>query len=82
MATTAELVCAEDQRRGSAGGLLWAIGAIEVLAAGRVSTFVTDVIAAALRYQFRLFAYHLSSVDRYPCFEVAERRPFTGPRAA
>jgi hypothetical protein len=31
---------------------------------------VSDFLALTLRYQFRLFAYHSSIVDRYPSFEL------------
>jgi hypothetical protein len=41
-----------------------------VLASERVPPALSDFIEATLRYQFRLFAYHLSLVDRYPSFET------------
>jgi hypothetical protein len=51
--------------------LMWAIGAIAILFATRVPSFVADFMAATLRYQFRLAAYLLSLVDAYPSFEEA-----------
>jgi uncharacterized protein DUF4389 len=51
--------------------LLWVVGAISILAIGRVPAVVAEFIAATLRYQFRLIAYHLSIVDSYPSFEEA-----------
>lgn len=54
-----------------ASGVLWFAAALCVLASERVPAALSDFIEATLRYQFRLFAYHLSLVDRYPSFETA-----------
>jgi hypothetical protein len=53
-----------------AAGLLWFAAALCVLASERVPAALSDFIEATLRYQFRLVAYHLSLVDRYPSFEM------------
>ena len=53
-----------------ASGVLWFAAALCVLASERVPAALSDFIEATLRYQFRLFAYHLSLVDRYPSFET------------
>lgn len=49
--------------------LLWIVGALSILVLGRLLPAIRDFLAATLRYQFRLVAYHLSLVDRYPSFE-------------
>jgi hypothetical protein len=46
--------------------VLWVVGALSVLAVGRVPAVIVDFVAMKLRYQFRLVAYHLSLVDVYP----------------
>ena len=51
------------------GVLLWIVGAVWVLFAQRVPAAIADYLAMTLRYQFRLVAYHLSLVDRYPSLE-------------
>jgi hypothetical protein len=48
--------------------VLWVFGAIVILASERAPTSVLGFIERMLRYQFRLAAYHLSLVDRYPTF--------------
>lgn len=53
-------------------GVLWIIGAIAILIAQRLPPAIADLIALTLRYQFRLFAYHLSLVDAYPSLEPDE----------
>lgn len=55
----------------AAAGVLWMLGAIVVLVRRRMPAAIADFIALVLRYQFRLVAYHLSLVDRYPSFEEA-----------
>jgi hypothetical protein len=52
-----------------AAGVMWLIGAVWVLVTERLPGPVGDFLALTLRYQFRLVAYHLSLVDRYPSFE-------------
>lgn len=49
--------------------LAWIAGAVAILVTERLPTAIADLLALALRIQFRLFAYHLSLVDRYPSFE-------------
>lgn len=51
--------------------LLWIVGAVVVLVSERMPAFIADFLAATLRFQFRLIAYHLSLDDRYPSFEEA-----------
>lgn len=46
--------------------LLWVIGALAILATGRVPTAIAEFVAMKVGYQFRLVAYHLSLVDAYP----------------
>lgn len=52
-----------------AAGLLWVVGAIFVLVTERMPALIADFLSLALRVQFRLIAYHLSLVDRYPSLE-------------
>jgi hypothetical protein len=52
-------------------GIVWLLGAVWVLVRRRMPAAIADFIALVLRYQFRLIAYHLSLVDRYPSFEEA-----------
>lgn len=54
-----------------AASVLWVIEAIVVLVRARPSVTISDYLALTLRYQFRLIAYHLSLVDRYPSLESA-----------
>jgi Domain of unknown function (DUF4389) len=54
-----------------AASLLWLVGAIVILVSRRLPPAVDDFLALTLRYQFRLAAYHLSLVDRYPSTEDA-----------
>ncbi len=51
--------------------VLWILGAVVVLVSERLPAFIADFLAATLRFQFRLVAYHLSLDDRYPSFEEA-----------
>src|SRR4051812_31413415 len=62
--------------------ILWVIGAIAILVTERVPVFVADFLSNTLRYQFRLLAYHLSLVDRYPSLEHAEVPHISGPSTA
>jgi hypothetical protein len=50
--------------------IFWPIGAVAILVSRRVPPAIADFLALTLRYQFRLFAYHLSLVDRYPSLEL------------
>lgn len=52
-----------------AAGVLWFVGALVVLVRQRLPEAFADFLALTLRYQFRLVAYHLSLVDRYPSLE-------------
>lgn len=64
-----------------AAGILWVIGALAVLIARRVPPGIAAFLSLTLCYQFRLFAYHLSLVDRYPSLETApqiEHPPSSG----
>jgi hypothetical protein len=58
-----------------AAGLLWLLGAIAILVRRRMPHAIRNFLALTLRYQFRLAAYHLSLVDRYPSFEEAPLVP-------
>ena len=46
--------------------VLWVVAALVVVVRERLPESVARFIAVTLRYQFRLVAYHLSLVDRYP----------------
>jgi len=63
------------------GVLFWILGAFWILIAQHVPAGISDYLAATLRYQFRLVAYHLSLVGRYPSLEgehVAHDLPQSG----
>ena len=65
-----------------AAGLLWPVGALLILLRARLPRVLFDFFLLTLRWQFRLIAYHLSLVERYPSFE--ERvgfGDFSRPRA-
>jgi hypothetical protein len=47
-------------------GVLWVLAALYVLVRQRPWNSIADFQTMTLRYQFRLIAYHLSLVDRYP----------------
>ena len=49
-----------------AAGLVWLVAAAFVLAAERMPTMLADFLRLTLGVQFRMVAYHLSLVDRYP----------------
>jgi hypothetical protein len=51
--------------------LLWIFAALSILVSQRVPPALSDFLTATLRYQFRLIAYHLSLVERYPSFDLA-----------
>src|SRR4029453_1312436 len=53
-----------------AAGVLCLIGAISILVRRRMPDAIASFLAMVLAYQFRLLAYHLSLVDRYPSFEM------------
>lgn len=46
--------------------LLWVVGAVWILVSERLPDAIADFLELTLRFQFRLLAYHLSLVDRYP----------------
>jgi Domain of unknown function (DUF4389) len=50
-------------------GLLWIVAAVVVLVRERMPAGIARFIAVVLRFQFRLVAYHLSIVDRYPSLQ-------------
>lgn len=54
-----------------AATVLWLIEAIVILVRARPSAALSDFLALTLRYQFRLIAYHLSLVERYPSLQSA-----------
>jgi hypothetical protein len=53
----------------AAASLLWIVAALFVVARERMPEGIARFIAATLRYQFRLVAYHLSLIDRYPSLQ-------------
>ena len=57
------------------GFALWIVGAVGVLLVRRVPHVIADFLEMTVRYQFRLVAYHLSLVDRYPSTEKAVAEP-------
>ncbi len=59
--------------------VLWVIGALAILATGRVPTAIAVFVAMKIGYQFRLVAYHLSLVDAYP--SLADLRAVPLPRS-
>ncbi len=50
-------------------GMLWVVSAVFVLAQESVPEALADFLELTVRYQIRLFCYHLSLVDRYPTIE-------------
>jgi hypothetical protein len=52
-------------------GILWPIGALVILVVGHIPAWISDFLTLTVRFQFRLYAYHLSLVDRYPAIEDA-----------
>jgi hypothetical protein len=56
-------------------GLFWVIGAIAILVSRRLPSVIADFLELTLRFQFRLAAYHLSLVDRYPSGDQAPIAP-------
>jgi len=65
-----------------AAGVWWLVGAVVVLIRRRMPAAIADFITGVLRYQFRLIAYHLSIVDRYPTFGEARTAHAAGSSAA
>jgi hypothetical protein len=63
-------------------GMLWFFAAVSVLVSQRIPPALGEFLAATLRYQFRLLAYHVSLVDRYPVFELANLPHPSAPSAA
>jgi hypothetical protein len=53
----------------AAGGLLWLVAAAFILATERVPAAIAAFLTLTITFQFRLLAYHLSLVDRYPSLE-------------
>ena len=52
-----------------AGSLVWIVGAVAILLTQQMPEGIAGFLAMTLRVQFRLIAYHLSIVDRYPSLE-------------
>jgi hypothetical protein len=52
-----------------AAALAWLVAAAFVLAVERMPTMLADFLTLTLRVQFRMVAYHLSLVERYPSLE-------------
>jgi hypothetical protein len=52
-----------------AATLVWLVAAAVVLVTERMPDSLADFLALVLRVQFRLVAYHLSLVERYPSLE-------------
>jgi hypothetical protein len=61
--------------------VVWVLGALTILATGRVPTAIAEFITMKLTYQFRLVAYHLSLVDAYPSLTDVHARPDPRPNA-
>jgi hypothetical protein len=61
--------------------VLWVLGALAILATGRVPTAIADFITMKLAYQCRLIAYHLSLVDAYPSLADVPARHDPRPHA-
>ena len=53
----------------AAAGILWIVAAVIVLARRQMPAGMARFIAVVVRYQFRLLAYHLSIVERYPSLQ-------------
>jgi hypothetical protein len=51
--------------------ILWVLGAIAILWRRRLPGWLAEIIALTLQVQFRLVAYHLSLVERYPSLAEA-----------
>lgn len=56
-------------------GLAWVIGALSILTSERMPVAVAEFLALTLRVQFRLVAYHLSFVERYPSLSDSSLAP-------
>jgi hypothetical protein len=66
-----------------AAAILWIVGALSILARRRLPVTLDRFFTAVLRYQFRLIAYHLSLVRRYPSLEEQlPATPMAQPTAA
>jgi hypothetical protein len=61
--------------------VLWVLGALAILATGRLPTPIAEFITMKLAYQFRLIAYHLSLVDAYPSLADVRARHDARPDA-
>lgn len=61
-----------------AGGLLWLVGAACILVNERLPDGIANFLVLTLRVQFRLLAYHLSLIDRYPSLEESGAAPVIG----
>ena len=63
-----------------AAAILWIVGAIAILGWQRLPSPLAEFLTLTLRYQFRLVAYHLSLVARYPTLEQADAPAALVPR--
>jgi hypothetical protein len=62
--------------------LVWIAAVVCALVERRVPAAIADFLTAVLRFQVRLFAYHLSLVARYPIFDTSIAPEASGPSAA
>jgi hypothetical protein len=46
--------------------MLWIVGALSILLRRRTPRLIAEFLTMTLEYQFRMVAYHLSLVERYP----------------
>ena len=58
-----------------AASVAWIVGAVSILLNQRMPGTAADFLTMTLRVQFRLIAYHLSIVDRYPSLEQPTFEP-------
>jgi hypothetical protein len=59
---------------------VWILCALSILLRETASVALREFLRLTLSYQFRLIAYHLSLVDRYPSLGDAAVRPESEPR--
>jgi hypothetical protein len=60
---------------------VWVLAAVIILSRGRPSASASDFLAATLRFQLRLLAYHLSLTDRYPSLQREAALPAAAAHA-
>jgi hypothetical protein len=59
----------------AAGSLVWVVVAVYALVTERIPGPLADFLVLVLRVKFRLAAYHLSLVDRYPSLAAEQLAP-------